>query len=1176
MSMYRSLYAQVTIPLPDATNDGRPKAIQIETAAIRLRNHTLDYLLQDHAFSAALQGISSGWVFSSQRTKQFPHFEGDISSLPTRLQQLFNYKFAGGRVIGFANSSSQPSSPVEHYNSELVTVEGWYLYTECVHVSFADSYTHEATLHTKCFVNDFPIRVWVFPPSMNTTSDPPSPSPSSSSNPPSQPSLVFIAHAPRTIRAELERLQLLFLMRLKDSLSLFKSSLMKFLTLPSSVKQQVEASLSLAQEMLKPLDVTPLECSSSKESSSQEGDSVPGEDTLRMEEGAVSPNDSSTPSSSPKDLLKGKALSASVAGCVVVEAVEANILLPSLVSSPSQTGTIPEEEPIAPLAQSTQSSIDKTLQHELVERLTYPSLQPSSLSTKMTPSSSDASLHASYLPPSDSTSLLSSPSSSTTSLIINPKPVSETLAHTQHFASASNLRSLQQPAVKVHTRSLSASNIHGSIAEDSRSSTPLEPMGMIPEGSDRSPPSASPVSITISGAGNTLQASTELGAPTFFAGSSEKRVSQLEVSSRDSSPLTSSSEFSGSVRYGTREEETEDGFLLIDRQSRPRRAQQNIQRVVVEHLSFRSSVPDSPEPTRRSVKDSSEQHRCLVQSSPEVLVQPGSKQRRRPPPPPPHAKVSVPAKEIELTELAREVNAPIEKAVEATQEEKIPDHGEGKEVGAAVGGEKQVSRAQGEEKEVGEAQGEVESADPNASKPENVEQHIETVAADKERTVVPDVQPYSPLPSVVHVQSSQARLTPSSRTSRRSSRSSLGPRRMKSPTPLRFEPRYILRIQAQHLCALPNIVATDISVRASVDSASLTEIEWETYKRNGGGQSSRQRARQEEEMQEDSDFVPVLKARFEIGDHVQRFYPDCAEADSICMIKIEGLDTSLLLPNATILKDFFEDEIETELPVPLQIRIENTKILLREVKEDTPESWTSLTIQAQSAEINRGAKVEGINLFPKEEDMQGEVEELTSSRVYTDTQKGSGEEEVAPDEIVSSGGQEESCTELMESFRSFIKVFEAHVRRHGEQLHVPQPKRVAGLLNALRLSLSEEDKTALSAPPSYSEATISPPSPTPSTTSATGLLPSGTAAPSKARLIQHLQRLRKENDHLKALLEEKQELSIQLEQAKDECTSRTEELDRVTQECATVKDELLVYKQVVEKQVETIQGLLST
>ena len=331
MSTYVSRDMQVTLPVLEAADDGRPKALQIETASIIARNIPLHRILGDSSFEEALVVLRQGWLLKSQDTPQFPHYEHDLQALPKRLQELLQHKMRTGRRRGERDASSDSCSSngggVGRNKSAasltpevtMSEIEGWHVSTSCVHVAFVSQLTHKATLHTTTFINDFPVHLWLFlpPPSLNvlphpsstphssdlspstphvyqtTPSTPHTSQPPLSTPPPSQPTpstphpslptpstpnhsqptpstpnhsqpisssshsyatnedastkdlrVSFLAHIPTPMHVEIERLQLLFLLRLKDSLTAFKTSLMRFLdpyTFSPELKQTLEA-----------------------------------------------------------------------------------------------------------------------------------------------------------------------------------------------------------------------------------------------------------------------------------------------------------------------------------------------------------------------------------------------------------------------------------------------------------------------------------------------------------------------------------------------------------------------------------------------------------------------------------------------------------------------------------------------------------------------------------------------------------------------------------------------------------------------------------------------------------------------------------------------------------------------------------------------------------------------
>ena len=317
-------------------------------------------------------------MFDSQETGQFPHYSDDLRSLPTHLQRLLSHKpRSRGRASTLKDSGSPSSSshgererenrlpcgsatnPEDRgLKTEMNRTEGYHIHTNCVQLAFVDSYTHQATLRTTSFVDDFPVHVWVFIPPSLLDKSLANQEPALPAVPPTtlvggahsdkvhDAMISFVAHAPQPIKAQLERLQLLFVMRLKDSFTEFKNSLMRFLVLPSA-----NESTSKNQ--------------SEKEKGGERRDGE-RERGLPESEGKLDERmleKSTVRGSTPTSMLSSGSesdVSATISGCVIVESVEACIVLPSILKahglsssgSPSVGATSPKS-PSTPLAGGT-------------------------------------------------------------------------------------------------------------------------------------------------------------------------------------------------------------------------------------------------------------------------------------------------------------------------------------------------------------------------------------------------------------------------------------------------------------------------------------------------------------------------------------------------------------------------------------------------------------------------------------------------------------------------------------------------------------------------------------------------------------------------------------------------------------------------------------------------------
>lgn len=408
------------------------------------------------------------------------------------------------------------------------------------------------------------------------------------------------------------------------------------------------------------------------------------------------------------------------------------------------------------------------------------------------------------------------------------------------------------------------------------------------------------------------------------------------------------------------------------------------------------------------------------------------------------------------------------------------------------------------------------------------------------------------------------------------------PKREKAPPLLRDEPKYKLRICVSEISALPNIQADEISLRASVGSVTLQEIRT--------GDKPKEESAEEPSVREG----PVIKARVEIGSQVERFNLPPAmlngkEQDMVAMLKVSGLATSLMLQNVNVLKDFLDDEYEADAPFPVQISIEDTSLSLKETFDATPTTDSTLNVCVKSIDIHRGQKIDGINLFSQNQ-TDGAME-LETLRFHSDSE--ARRHESSP----SGGGTRDnestssttSNADLLHTFRSFIEVFESHVKRHGGlKVQLNQPTHIADLLQELQLSLSEEEESDLGrsrednsseAPPSYLESvgertpTLQRPSST-YDTQADEMRLRTLSSPGRLSRLK-LRKLQQDSTELKRLQVENDDLISQLAHTKMLLAERSQDLDEVTSECKKAKDDLVTHKQVLENYQEHIERLLT-
>lgn len=150
-------------------------------------------------------------------------------------------------------------------------------------------------------------------------------------------------------------------------------------------------------------------------------------------------------------------------------------------------------------------------------------------------------------------------------------------------------------------------------------------------------------------------------------------------------------------------------------------------------------------------------------------------------------------------------------------------------------------------------------------------------------------------------------------------------------------------------------------MRASADTISLRELTTREYQ----GMKELQGKKRSNTMSPPANPVPTIKARFELGDQVERFYPasDCPQ-DVILIAKLEGLDLSLLLPNVTIMKDFFDDEFESLVPLPIHLKVGTTRAVLVEDLSHGADHVQSMSVGVEQLEVHRGRELrQGVDIF---------------------------------------------------------------------------------------------------------------------------------------------------------------------------------------------------------------------
>ena len=359
------------------------------------------------------------------------------------------------------------------------------------------------------------------------------------------------------------------------------------------------------------------------------------------------------------------------------------------------------------------------------------------------------------------------------------------------------------------------------------------------------------------------------------------------------------------------------------------------------------------------------------------------------------------------------------------------------------------------------------------------------------------------------------------------------PSSLKSPTSiLSYTPVHILYIGMGTVRALLHIKEEGIIARATVGSLDLAELTDKEAEDKKVRYSHRQKqANKEVGPDTPTSQLPAIKARMEMGDKVERYFSDPAilvKPDMVIMLKVSGLKTALYMKNLLVLKDFFEDEVEADNPDPLQLRIMETQVCIKDEFLAPPTHPRNITISIPDLFINRGPRAEGTNLVLHE-----------ASAPATEG------EEMVPKEISLEVPNTDQV--LLESFQHFIDAFQAHVAGRSN-ISVSQPDKISHLLKELEL--------AISTPPPYNEAV---------TCDFYSNVNSVSPHPTVDTLQAEIENLRLENQQLKY------DLSV----VNEEKTSACEERDNVISELVDTKVKLASCHLVLEQNLQKIENLFN-
>ena len=355
----------------------------------------------------------------------------------------------------------------------------------------------------------------------------------------------FIAHISDPIRAELERLQFLFLLRLKDSFTELKEAMMEFLSLMSPSEGD---KISEEEEVLSPTTprhpllgarhdtlVAGDDFAAGSEGGEGEGERMNTE-WESVEISDFKPVLSQTETASgPAELVSGpdepvsreNSSSATIAGCVLVRSIQADILLPTIFNEKTNSGGLGESDKNTPINSPLLSP-------------SHPPAPPEQHS----PSEIRVTLPRNLPPPS---------------------PLSHTLTHSQHetIEVQQSSRSASQSSLLSQTSQTSQTSFQQQISESHVSVTVTRETGL--SGSQTSLP------ILFEPRGQSPRDGIGLGAVASSNGGSggpHRSMSASNIASKTTPTLSPSPTPQTRQTSSSGDDETEGGYVMVQVEQR--------------------------------------------------------------------------------------------------------------------------------------------------------------------------------------------------------------------------------------------------------------------------------------------------------------------------------------------------------------------------------------------------------------------------------------------------------------------------------------------------------------------------------------------------------------------------------------------------------------------------------
>ena len=340
---------------------------------------------------------------------------------------------------------------------------------------------------------------------------------------------------------------------------------------------------------------------------------------------------------------------------------------------------------------------------------------------------------------------------------------------------------------------------------------------------------------------------------------------------------------------------------------------------------------------------------------------------------------------------------------------------------------------------------------------------------------------------------------------------------------------------------------TGIATKITADTVTLHEL---THK-----EASQKRSQSPilEACPDTEHCLPVVMLRTEMGKMAQSYFLETEhKPDSVAFLKICGLRSSLMLKNIMACRNFFNDEVESEQPMALQLRVMETQFILKDSLSHSSTHPRTFTVNIPDIFVNRGPRAEGTNLILPDTSAVASPPSLSSTFEFTPEHPEVADTPLlVSDESVAVGGVANGTiadSGVLGSYKTFMTKFSGHLQK----TKTPGLEKVTSLL----LELQEVLKTTVNPLPSYTEAI---------SCDFYSNLTSASPHPTIGSLQAEVEQLRREN----------QELSENLKTVRKESKEHEKECSYITGQLVDAKVKLASAHLVLEQQQNKLEQLFS-